>query len=517
MYERPADLLIVGGGLGGCAAAAAACELGLEVVLTEPTGWLGGQLTSQAVPADEHPWIETHGCPASWRRLRAAIRAWYRQHPAIAATAAADPQLNPGGGWVSRLCSEPRAALAAIDALLAPHVRRGTLRILRHCRPVAAATDGDWVGAVTLLDETSGEWRSIIAKVIIDATETGELLALTGCEHVTGSESQAQTGEPHASTEARPGNIQAATWCLAVGYDPHGEHVIEQPPGYAIWRTMVPDLHPAWPGPLLDWTYPRPSDLSPVRAKLFEDEPGDGPALFTYRQLVSRATFGPETEEVTLLNWPQNDYLLGGDLAGARSLSLSLLYWLQTEAPRPDGGQGYPGLRPRGDVVGTEDGLALAPYHREGRRIVAELTVTENHIGRAARGGCIGAEPFPESVGLGAYRLDLHPTVEGDNYVDLDCWPFQIPLGALLPVRLTNLLAGAKNIGTTHLTNGCYRLHPVEWGIGEAAGSLAAFSLLRHEPPRAVRAKPELLADFQSLLSSRGVELAWPAAGLVAL
>ncbi|MGG2474547.1 FAD-dependent oxidoreductase, partial [Rhizobium sp. BR5] len=34
-----------------------------------------------------------------------------------------------------------------------------------------------------------------------------------------------------------------------------------------------------------------------------------------------------------------------------------------------------------------------------------------------------------------------------------------------------------KNIGTTHITNGCYRLHPVEWNIGEVAGMLAAYCL----------------------------------------
>ena len=42
-----------------------------------------------------------------------------------------------------------------------------------------------------------------------------------------------------------------------------------------------------------------------------------------------------------------------------------MLYWMQTEAPRPDGGTGFPGLRLRPDVMGTADGLAQAPYHRE--------------------------------------------------------------------------------------------------------------------------------------------------------
>ena len=78
-----------------------------------------------------------------------------------------------------------------------------------------------------------------------------------------------------------------------------------------------------------------------------------------------------------------------------------------------------------------------------------------------------------------------------------------------MPIRLTNLIAGAKNIGTTHITNGCYRLHPVEWNIGEAAGALAAFSLGAGRVPRAVAEDAALLARFQDTLLDEGVPLAW--------
>src|SRR5205823_1058555 len=57
-HELTADLVIIGGSLGGCAAALAAARNGLRVILTEETDWIGGQLTSQAVPPDENPWIE---------------------------------------------------------------------------------------------------------------------------------------------------------------------------------------------------------------------------------------------------------------------------------------------------------------------------------------------------------------------------------------------------------------------------------------------------------------------------
>jgi hypothetical protein len=76
---------------------------------------------------------------------------------------------------------------------------------------------------------------------------------------------------------------------------------------------------------------------------------------------------------------------------------------------------------------------------------------------------------------------------------------------------MENLLPAAKNIGTTHITNGCFRLHPVEWNIGEVAGLLAAFCLSRRIMPRAVTASPDLLADFQRGLVDEGIELDWPA------
>jgi hypothetical protein len=184
---------------------------------------------------------------------------------------------------------------------------------------------------------------------------------------------------------------------------------------------------------------------------------------------------------------------------------------MQTEAPRHDGGVGYPGLRLRPDVVGTSDGLAKCVYVRESRRIRAEFTVLEQHVGVKARGDTHGAEEFADSVGIGSYRIDLHPSTGGRNYVDISSWPFQIPLGALIPLRIENLLPANKNLGTTHITNGCYRLHPVEWNIGEAAGALAAYCLRRRLAPRHVRNDAQHLEDFQRTLTDvLGFELSWP-------
>ncbi|GIW89155.1 MAG: FAD-dependent oxidoreductase [Isosphaeraceae bacterium] len=527
--ELSCDVAIVGGGLGGCAAALAALRAGRSVVLTEPTDWIGGQLTSQAVPPDEHPWIEQFGCNASYRRLRNAIRAYYRDHYPLTASAHRNLHLNPGNGNVSRLCHEPKVALAVLTAMLAPYASAGRLLVLHECDPVGAELDGDRIRSVAVRCRRSGDERSLVASYFLDATELGELLPLVGAEFVMGAESRAETQEPHAPATAQPLNQQAFTVCFAVEHRPGEDHTIDRPAAYPFWRDYVPRLVPPWPDKLLSWETTQPITREPVN--LGFDPSGAGKGFWVYRRIQDPRNFVPGSyggsDGVTLVNWPQNDYWLG-PLVGvsaeeaerhierARQLSLSLLYWMQTEAPRPDGGTGWPGLRLRGDLVGeTPDGLAKAPYVRESRRIRAELTIVEDHVGTEARRRRTGreeveAERFEDSVGVGSYRIDLHPSTGGDNYIDISSLPFQIPLGALIPVRLENLLPACKNIGTTHITNGCYRLHPVEWAIGEAAGALAAFCLERRTIPRAVRNQPKQRTEFQAALRAQGVELDWP-------
>jgi hypothetical protein len=167
-------------------------------------------------------------------------------------------------------------------------------------------------------------------------------------------------------------------------------------------------------------------------------------------------------------------------------------------------------------VFGTEDGLAKYPYIRESRRIKSVFTILEEHVGKANRALVTGknsgikAADFFDSVGTGYYHIDLHPTTSGNNYIDFDSLPFQIPLGALLPVRMENLFPANKNIGTTHITNGCYRLHPVEWSIGEAVGMLISFSQKKKVAPHKIREKPDLLEDFQNFIRSQGLETHWP-------
>ncbi|MDX1980055.1 MAG: FAD-dependent oxidoreductase [Bryobacteraceae bacterium] len=517
--ELKPDVAILGASTGGCAAALSALRNGMRVVLTEETAWIGGQMTSQAVSAfDEHPWMEAFGSTRAYRDFRNSIRAYYRRHYPLAEEARARTPWNPGGGLVSNFACEPTVALKVFESLLAPYVSSGQLTLLTRHIPTAADTGNDRVRAVTIKSLHSGREHTLNASYFIDATELGDLLPLTKTEYVTGFESQKMTGEPSAPATPQPANEQSFTVCFCIDYRPGEDHTIAKPEEYAFWSGYIPKLKPAWPDKLLSWKMSNPQTLEPRDLHFDPTEANRSPGplnLWLYRRIASRANFASPTHQtdVSLINWPQNDYWLGRlidvphaefqhHVRSAGQLSLSLLYWMQTN--------GWKGLRLRPDLCGTEDGLAMYPYIREARRIQAEFTIAEQHVAASARPNQTTAQAFHDSIGIGSYRIDLHPTTAGDNYLDVSSLPFQIPLGALIPKRMENLIPASKNIGTTHITNGCYRLHPVEWNIGESAGMLAAHCVRLRQPPRHIRNQPKLLAAFQDELRAQGIETHWP-------
>lgn len=528
--ELNADVIILGGGMGGSATALASCRNGLSVIMTEETDWIGGQVSQQGVPPDEHQWIETHGAPQSYREYRNRVRDYYRNNYPLTETARNRVNLNPGDGSVSRICHEPRVAVSVLTDMLSPFLSSGKLRILLNHKIRSSEVNGDQIMNVEVKNIQTGDRVLLTGDSFVDATECGDLLPLTGTEYITGTESKHDTKELHAPEKADPMNNQAFTICFAMDYQPGRDNVQDPPKEYDFWRKYVPEMTPPWSGRLLDLSYSDPRTLEPK--KLGFDPSGknlDGVLnLWNYRRIINRHNFveGTYDGDITIVNWPQNDFFPGNlidvpekefqrNIERAKQLSHSLFYWLQTEAPRPDGGNGWRGLRLRRDIMGTEDGMAKYPYIRESRRIRAEFTVLEEHVGaenrRLVAGNIKGkrSEAFFDSVGIGYYHIDLHPSSRGNNYVDFSSLPFQIPLGALLPQRMNNLLPANKNIGTTHITNGCYRLHPVEWSIGEAVGQLIAFAKKTKVPFRAVRERRELLSDFQQMLHMQGIETEW--------
>lgn len=501
------DILIVGGGLGGIAAAMSATDAGRSVMLVEETGWLGGQATSQGVSAlDENGWIEASGGTRRYLSFRRGIRDWYRRNARLKPEAAGKANLNPGNGWVSRLCFEPRAALAVIDELLAPATAGHRLRVLKRCKAYAVRMEGDRVAAVDFVHLDSLARRRVMARYVIDATELGDLLALGAAEFVTGAESRQETGEMHAPDTADPEDVQSFTYPFAIENCRGEKHSVSRPADYERLAQEQPYT--------LDIAR---QDGRPPYLMFGHRQRTYGP-FWTYRRLIDAGQFDDPAypNDIAMINWPGNDFRGGNILSGtpagqiallraAKELSLGLLWWLQHEVERDEGGRGYPEFKLRLDVMGSADGMSKFPYIRESRRIRAAKTITEQEVTTAGP----RAAHFDDSVGIGHYGIDIHETTRSRKQVFKPSRPFQVPLGALIPRRTVNLLAGCKNIGTTHITNGCYRLHPIEWAIGEAAGEAAALCVERERQPREVLGDRDLLRTLQRRMVVHGAPIMW--------
>ena len=355
------EILIVGGGTGGVAAALAAAQRGRKVHLLEETDWIGGQLTSQGVSAlDEHEHIENFGGTANYYTLRNALRDHYRAH---ANAAGKQPHFNPGNCWVTRVAFEPKVALAAMLTLLQPHIEAG--RVVLHLRSKAAAAEvaDDCIMSVTAIHLEDGAAICFRPKIVLDATELGDLLPLVGAEYRLGAETIAETGEPHAQpSEPKPHCVQSFTYVFGLERRPPDErHVIERPARYEFFRRSQPysltiEVHG---GEIYG------EDSGWLTYKVFQTMPGTKGGLWTYRRLVDHDQFGSAfPSDLSMFNWPGNDYressiidrpanAVAAALQDAKRASLGFLYWLQTEAPAEGDRLGAPELKLRADLMGS--------------------------------------------------------------------------------------------------------------------------------------------------------------------
>ncbi|TVS07926.1 MAG: FAD-dependent oxidoreductase [Phycisphaerales bacterium] len=545
------EVLIVGGGAGGVAAALACARAGVKCVVTEPYQWVGGQFTSQGVPPDENRWVESFGASRLYAELRRRVRRWYKDSRSLTPEASANEPLNPGGGWVSRLCAEPRVFHEVMREMLAEHA--GSITVLTGLEPISADADRGRVRSVTFRDRSDGSERTIEAPIVIDATETGDLLELASIPFALGGESRRVFGELHApestpsGDEIDPFDQQGFSHCFAIEHRPGEDCTIPEPEAYRRWREFVPQMREGetpWTGPLFSWTVPSHNESGRLDLPLipWPDEPQAGELeLWRYRRIVDRSIYAPGSgespPEVSLINCVQTDYWLRPLLSpgGGRDpdafieavvQAMCFLYWMQTEAPRHDGGNGYPGLRLRGNELGADDGFAMAPYIREPRRLKAMLVMHEGHIGtkqRSESGAAAGVdaasalenpwgvgELFADSVAIGHYPIDLHPSCSGRQSVYVACSPFRVPLRSLVPAGGGNLVAGGKCLGVSHVVNGATRTHACEWMIGEAAGTLAAWCVLENRTPADACDLGVRTAEVQRMLIAGGMPLAWP-------
>jgi len=508
------DILVVGGGMGGLAGAWAAASRGHKVCLIEETDWLGGQMTSQGVSAlDEHMHIEQFGGTRRYYQLCEAIRQNYQKD--------SEPNtqynLNPGNCWVSRLAFEPKVALDEINMLIAPYVQSGRLQLHLRTKAFKAEVSSDLIKNITTINLDNDKQICFHFDYVLDATELGDLLPLTGTEYSIGAESVAETNEPHAQPQTSKSHcIQSLSYVFALERRPSGQnHTIRKPRGYEHYRDTQPytlRIH-VHGGEIYG------ENTGWLQYELFNESPGTKGPLWHYRRLVDAKLFPNRNNDISMFNWPGIDYRdepvvdqeplkLSSILQEAKRVSLGFAYWLQTEVNSLNGTTGFPELLLRPDIMGSSDGLAKYPYIRECRRLKAQKTIFEQEVAIAAQKGSRAAH-FYDSVGIGWYPIDIHQAGKDDVGTSTRTKPFQIPLGALIPQRVINLIAANKNIGTTHITNGCYRLHPIEWNIGEAAGILAAYANETAQTPQSIHNNVKSLKSYQSILLNEGIPLGW--------
>jgi hypothetical protein len=506
MANHAYDVVVVGASFGGVAAAlAAATDPNVRVALLEPSQWIGGQATAQGVSRwDEASvaTIETTSSTKSYRDLRDAIRAYYSSNATLSQFGASQEYFNPGFAATNFPFSvDPSVTHQVLRALVGDLAPR--LDLFLGTTVVAVAVANGSVGSVTV---SSGD--TYTAAAYLDATDLGDLLPLAKIPWTIGAEAHADTQEPDAPAVAHPEWVQPITVPIAIERRDGEQHVIPKPANYD-------DIARAQNFHVVD------GDINGV----LSPKPGGAESIFSYRKYIDARNFADPNyaHDRTTLNVGSNDYqtatLPSGDpvrdqqiYQGAREASLAFLYWLQTQVPRDDGsGNGYPGLMVRTDAFGTPDGCAPQPYIRESRRIDGEERILQQDIAtNSFPPGTPRARLFPSSCGIGTYGIDVHAASgPGTPWLAFGTLPFQIPLGSLLPKQLDNFIAACKNIGATHLTSGAYRVHPVEWAIGEAAGILAAFAARQNVRPKEIFADEGWLTTYQYRLLARGVPIYW--------
>jgi hypothetical protein len=441
------DVLVVGGGTGGTAAAIQAARRGAQVTLVSEFPWLGGMLTAAGVPAPDGNELLAFQT-GIWGALLQELQ-----------------RRSPQGldqAWVSFFTYDPGVGAA----IFADWVKAlPNLRWIHGQVPLAAEKEGDRLTRVRFADVL------IQADIILDGTELGDLLALADVPHRWGWEWRSQWNEPsapiqpNAMTEKYP--VQAPTWAV-----------------------MLQDFGTGAVSPVISGV---------DQPELFAGtEEGYG-----WEQLLN---YGRLPEHRFMLNWPQqgNDYgvNLGRLIESAASRqeflqeaydhSRSFARFLQSQLGRR---YGLADIFPSGEGLGG-GAFALHPYFRESRRVKGLTIVLEQDI-LPISGGSVAALPIDptqgcEAIALGNYANDHHyPGYDFPLAPKSIRWggrwtgtPFTLPYRCLVPEAIDGLLVCEKNISVSHIANGATRLQHVVLGIGQAAGIAAALCVEQKCQPR---------------------------------
>ncbi|MBK8979422.1 MAG: FAD-dependent oxidoreductase [Planctomycetes bacterium] len=464
------DILVVGGGCSGSAAAWQAARLGRSVLVVEPSRWWGGMVGPAGVCAlDGNKGARATGF---LRRFRDAIEA---RHGGPRATYT---------GWISETCFHPRDGHEICRDLVAESgaaMRTGV-------ELDAVLVDGRRILGARL--RAGAERFDVRARVTIEATEFGDVLLRAGVPSRLGRESRAQTGEPHAPA-APDDELQDLTWVA----------ILERAESGAAPPVSAPPGHD-----------PRAFDGCLAAFASHRDEAVWNHGLHSWESFIGYATLPGGRY---MLNWPfhANDFPARRALfdepssrpeafAAARRRTLSFVHFVQTTLGRADWG-----LAPDA-FDGGEPGLALIPYVRECRRVIGVNTMREQDVVPARPGERLSE--IHDAIAIGDYFLDHHHSrahrPPGERLVEdyPANAPFQVPYGCLVPAEHDGLLVAEKSISVTHVVNGCTRLQPVAFQLGQAAGAGAALAVAAGCQPRAVP-----VADVQAALRAEGSRLSF--------
>lgn len=456
--EARYDLLIVGGGASGTAAGITAARMGSRVLLVEETPWLGGMLTAAGVSAVDGN-----------HRLQGGFFGEFCD--SLAARYGGPDSLRTG--WVSNVLFEPSVGNAILQKIAA---RQKSLKIRFGTRLLALA-------------EEPGGWRATLAqgrdsltvrtKVLIDATELGDVAALAGVGYDIGMDARAESGEAIAP-EAANDIVQDLTY-VAILQEYDHDVTIPQPEGYDK------------------------SDFACSCQSANCTDATHGRVLWSPRAMLD---YGKLPNGKYMLNWPieGNDYYANiielppaeraAVLEKAKQFTRCFIYYIQHEL----------GFRNIGLAKGefpTGDGFPLIPYHRESRRIHGLVRFTVEDAKNPYRNTL-----YRTGIAVGDYPVDHHHQrhPQWQSLPELHFHPipsYTIPLAVMLPQEKPNLIVAEKSISVSNLVNGTTRLQPITLELGQAAGVLGSLAAARNTRPELVPVRDvqrELLAQGCYLL-----------------
>lgn len=456
------DVLVVGGGTSGVAAGIQAARSGASALIAEESPWLGGMLTSAGVSAIDGNYNMRSGI---FGEFCDRLAAHYGGYDALKS------------GWVSNILFEPHVGNEILHEMAAAEPRLG----LRHGYAFEGAekTRDGWTVSFRSIDGAGK--LTVVTSVLVDATELGDVAAACGVKYHVGMDARSETGEPDAPEEAND-VVQDMTYvAILKDYGPDADMTIEKPEGYD------PELF------FNSCAGPRSTGATYGRILWSPQE------MINYGRLPGGKKY--------MINWPidGNDYYANviemtpqerlEAYGKAKDMTRCFVYYIQTEL-------GYRNLGIADDEFPTPDGLPFIPYHREARRIEGEVLFTEEHAARPFD----RSEPlYRTGIAVGDYPIDHHhyryPNWETAlpklHFSQIPS--FNVPLGALIPKGVDDLIVAEKSISVSNVMNGSTRLQPVVMQIGQAAGVLAALAVKRGLEVRDVQVR-----DVQDVLLASG-------------